>query len=153
MNERFVNVFVNGLINYIDHLKRLHADVGTPYLVENKQPLVHDITGIIGVSGHHKGCVYFTAPRNFLRKVAASQGDANIDDDNLLDLCGEIANTIAGNARAEFGKQFMISVPMVVDGMPKSLHLPQNARSYAIPISCSQDSPALIVCLEKSEDL
>jgi len=151
MNERFVNVFVDGLMNYIKHLEKIHADVGTPYLLENTDPILHEVTGIIGVSGTNKGCVYFTATRAILRQIATIQGDDSIDDGGLLDLAGEIANTIAGNARSVFGKQFMISVPSVVEGNENSLHLPADVRSFAIPIEWGDFGPVLIVCLDKDQ--
>ncbi len=150
MNEQFVNVFIDGLVRYFKLMPALGAQIGTPYLVDNQSPVTHDITGIIGISGKHRGVVYFTAPARFLAHVARSQGDQDLSMDNLLDLAGEIANTIAGNARSEFGKQFQISVPLVVEGEPSSLRLPTDVRSYAIPITCQSMGPVLVVCLEKS---
>ncbi|MBM95975.1 MAG: chemotaxis protein CheX [Oceanospirillaceae bacterium] len=151
MNEKFINVFVDGLVNYFQLLQPLDVEIGTPYLVDNQTPVCHDITGIIGISGKHKGVVYFTAPTAFLAQVAKVQGDQDVSTDNLLDLSGEIANTIAGNARSEFGKQFQISVPLVVEGDPTNLRLPTDVRSYAVPMRCQSMNPVLVVCLERSE--
>ena len=36
--------------------------------------------------------------------------------DNILDLVGEVANTISGNARKVFGREFLISVPVMIEG-------------------------------------
>jgi len=151
MKEKFVNVFVDGLVNYFQLLQPLEVEVGTPYLVDQKTPVSHDITGIIGISGKHRGVVYFTAPTSFLAHVARIQGDPDVSADNLLDLAGEIANTIAGNARSEFGKQFQISVPLVVEGEPANLRLPGGVRSYAIPMRCQGVTPILVVCLERDD--
>ena len=148
MNEEFVNVFVKGMMKYIEHIPDIEAEVGAPYLVENDKPVSYDITGIIGISGERKGCVYFTAPRIFLSHMLVLQGEKNLSDENLLDLSGEIANTISGNARADFGKNFLISVPVVVEGAPKNVHLPQGVRSFAIPINWRSYTPLLIVSLE-----
>ena len=43
--------------------------------------------------------------------------------DNILDLVGEVANTISGNARKVFGREFLISVPVMIEGaVDKILH-------------------------------
>lgn len=148
MNEEFVNVFVAGMMRYLGHLPEVSAEVGTPYLIEADEPIHYDITGIIGISGERKGCVYFTAPRIFLSHLLATQGETDLSDDNLLDLSGEIANTIAGNARSDFGKNFQISVPLVVEGQPKGVHLPVGIRSFAIPVSWRSYTPLLVVAVE-----
>ena len=148
MNEEFVSVFVKGMMKYIEHIPDIEAEVGAPYLIENDKPVSYDITGIIGISGERKGCVYFTAPRIFLSHMLVLQGEKNLSDENLLDLSGEIANTISGNARADFGKNFLISVPVVVEGAPKNVHLPAGVRSFAIPITWRSYTPLLIVSLE-----
>jgi Chemotaxis phosphatase CheX len=88
---------------------RLSAEVGTPYLSETNETLAYDMTGIIGISGGRKGVVYFTAPTNMLRSVLINMGERDVTHDMRLDLVGEIANTIAGNARAEFGSEFRAS--------------------------------------------
>ena len=53
-----------------------------------------------------------------------------MSEELLVDLVGEVANTISGNARYVFGKDFMISVPVVIEGAPSSIHLPKDLRSY-----------------------
>jgi len=149
MNEEFVNVFVDGMMRYLEHIPNVDSTVGTPYLMDTDSPTHYDITGVIGVSGDRKGCVYFTAPRVFLSHLLATQGETDLSDDNLLDLSGEIANTIAGNARSDFGKNFQISVPVVVEGAPSGMHLPKGIRSFAIPITWRKYTPILVVALEQ----
>jgi len=68
--------------------------------------------------------------------------------ENIVDLVGEVANTISGNARTEFGKDFMISVPTMTEGAPSKAHLPEHLRSYVIPIYRKGYSAAVVVCLE-----
>ena len=149
MNEEFVNVFVEGMMRYLGHLPDVSAVVGTPYLIDTDDPVHYDITGIIGISGERKGCVYFTAPRVFLSHLLATQGETDLSDDNLLDFSGEIANTIAGNARSDFGKNFQVSVPLVVEGRPTGVHLPAGVRSFAIPIAWRKYTPLLVAALEQ----
>jgi chemotaxis protein CheX len=58
-----------------------------------------------------------------------------------------VANTISGNARRDFGKNFVISVPTVIAHDPDKVSAP-HARSYVIPINWRTHSAKLVVCLE-----
>jgi chemotaxis protein CheX len=67
--------------------------------------------------------------------------------ENMCDLVGEVANQISGNARRDFGNQFMISVPRVVAGHGEHV-TPPNTRSFVIPINWRSHSAQLVVCLD-----
>ena len=148
MHEKSIEVFVEGLTNYFEKSTETDINVGSPYLNDNSSPIAFDFTGIIGISGNSKGCVYFTAPRIFLKHLLISQGEIETHDENLFDLVGEVANTISGNARNTFGHHFMISVPIMVQGAPEKLHFANSSRSYVIPVYWKAYSAALVVCLD-----
>ncbi|PID64655.1 MAG: chemotaxis protein CheX [Gammaproteobacteria bacterium] len=132
---------------YFTKVNNTGVTIGTPYIVENSTPAAHDMTGIIGVSGPYKGCVYYTAPKVLLTHLLASIGENDFSEENVRDLIGEITNIIAGNAREEFGKEFMISVPVVISGTPDNIQLPQGARSFVIPIYWKSYESLLVVSL------
>jgi len=75
-------------------------------------------------------------------------GETELTEENMADLVGEVANTISGNARRDFGKDFMISVPQVVAGEPDKVATPDNVRSFVIPINWRSHAAQLVVCLE-----
>jgi len=150
MSEQAIKVFIDGVVNYFGHTSDKDVKVGTPYLVENTQPTAFDYTGVIGISGPYKGTVYFTAPSILLKHLLLSIGEEDTSLENIMDIVGEVANTISGNARTEFGKEFMISVPVMVKGAPSGIHLPPDLRSYVIPIYWKAYSAAVVVCLEFS---
>jgi len=149
MFEDTLKVFIDGVINYFQHTSDKDVKVGSPYLVDNSQPTAFDYTGIIGISGPQKGTVYFTAPTILMKHLLLSIGEKDTSQANILDLVGEVANTISGNARTEFGHDFMISVPIMIEGAPGQIHLPEHLRSYVIPIYWKAYSAAVVVCLEK----
>jgi chemotaxis protein CheX len=60
---------------------------------------------------------------------------------------GEVANTISGNARRDYGKEFVISVPEVVSGASDEVELPSGTRPYVIPINWRSHAARLVVCL------
>ncbi len=147
MSEQTLQVFIDGVVRYFDHIEDSAVKVGTPYLVENNEPAAFDVTGIIGVTGPYRGCVYFTAPRILVKHLLLQMGENDTRTEHVFDLVGEVANTISGNARSEFGKAFNISVPVVLEGAPDSIYLPSNSRSYVIPIYWKTYNAAVVICL------
>ena len=148
MNENDLKVFIKGAINYFSQMSDSPAIIQTPYLEETNVAITHEFTGIIGISGKKKGCVYFTAPNSLLKHLLLGIGEVNTSMDALSDLVGEVANTISGNARSYFGTEFMISVPVVVTGKTKKIKLPTNIRSYVIPVNWRDYEAAIVISLE-----
>ena len=149
MKEQKLQVFIDGVQNYFNQMNKDEIIVGTPYLVENEMPAAHDYTGIIGISGVSKGVVYFTAPHALLEHLLILMKEEDRSEENLTDLVGEVANTIAGNARSEFGEEFNISVPIVIRGAPDEILLPRKDRSFVIPIEWKSYHAAIVICLRK----
>lgn len=148
MKEQKLQVFVDIVKHYFDQFSTEELVVDTPYLLDNQQPKVHDYTGVIGISGEQKGVVYFTASRSLLDGILDSMGETDKCEDNYVDLAGEVANTISGNARKEFGHQFHISVPLVFRGDPESIILPKNERSFIIPITWKGKAGEIVICIQ-----
>ncbi len=148
MDERRVQVFLQNISHYLKQTTDRELSVGTPYLSDNRSPEAYDFTGIINISGSQRGCVYFTAPQAMLKHMLLALGESDLGSRNLRDLVGEVANTLSGNARREFGERFMISVPQVVGGRPDLKLLPLDLRSYVIPIFCKRYQAAVVVGLD-----
>jgi chemotaxis protein CheX len=149
MSEQTLQVFIDGVIRFFHHTNDREIKVGTPYLAENNKPAAYDVTGIIGISGPYRGCVYFTAPRILLKHLLLSIGELDTSNEHIVDLVGEVANTISGNARSSFGHEFMISVPVMIEGAPSAIHLPPLLRSYVIPVYWKSYHAAVVICLEQ----
>jgi chemotaxis protein CheX len=148
MLEDTLQVFIDGIKNYFAHTNEPEVKIGTPYLVDNNAPESADYTGIIGVSGPNKGCVYFTSPKILLKHLLLSIGESETHEENMVDLVGEVANTLSGYARRTFGKSFMISVPVVIEGVPSAIHLPRKLRSYVIPVTWKSYNASVVICLQ-----
>ena len=149
MKKEKLKIFLAIITNYFDQLDDEPLIVKTPYLSAEKQPKVYDYTGIIGISGVQKGVVYFSATTGLLTCILQSLGEVDTSEENLIDLAGEVANTIAGNARTEFGSEFHISVPLVFKGVPQSIILPKNERSFIIPIVWRDQVGEIVLCFQK----
>lgn len=148
MTEADIQVFIDGVKRYFENSVSLAAQVSTPYLVNSTEAPAEDFTGIIGVSGGRKGCVYFSAPRAMLQHLLLGLGEPTVTSELMRDLVGEVANTVSGNARAVFGSDFMISVPVVVQGRPENLQLPKQLKAFVVPFQWQSYSAMLVVCLE-----
>ena len=148
MHESDLRVFVEGTMNYFQTTCKRPACVGSPYLVDRDSSVVSEYTGVIGISGKRKGSVYFTAPGDILKDVLEDISENDTSHENMCDLVGEIANTISGNARREFGKEFMISVPVIVSGESPRILNPKGLRSFVVPIEWNHNSCHLVICLE-----
>lgn len=111
MKEDDLQVFLTGVQNYFTQMAGEEVFVGTPYLSENTMPAAQEYSGVIAITGRHKGIVYFTSPGDMIRRLLVLMGEPDISESNMMDLVGEVANTIAGNARKKFGERFEISVP------------------------------------------
>ena len=142
-----LQVFIDSTRDYFSVSTGLDAEVGTPYLIESERPIVNEFTGLIGVSGVRKGCVYVTASKAMLKGMLVRMGVKTLGADEISDLVGEIANTISGAARREFGGQFHISVPIVVSGETDQVRLPKSIKCYAIPITWKSYNASLVIGL------
>lgn len=148
MTNTELATFVEGTTRYFETAANQPASVGSPYLVQEGRPTVQEFTGMINIAGKRRGVVYFTASRPMLTVLLMRMGETELTQENMVDLVGEVANTISGNARRDFGKDFMISVPTVLAGDPKAVVTPENVRSFVIPINWRSHSAQLVVCLD-----
>jgi chemotaxis protein CheX len=147
MSEEELQIFIDSITNYFDQITGAKATVETPYL-RGKDQVVQDFTGVIGISGKSKGAVYYTASRELLVELLTATVGEEPTDEWLLDLVGEVANTLSGNARKRFGANFMISVPVTIKGA-EEVRMPETIKSFVIPITWQNQRSYLIVCLEQ----
>jgi chemotaxis protein CheX len=147
LNEAEIRTFLDGAVHYFEVSARQPVAVGVPYLVTTGAPPVHDFTGVISVSGKRKGTVCFTAPRSMLMVLLMRMNEPDTSEANMRDLVGEVANTISGNARRDFGRDFSISAPSIVEASAGPLPLPDDMRPVVIPLNWRSHSARLIVCL------
>jgi chemotaxis protein CheX len=148
LQEQELKTFVEGTTNYFEVAAQQPASIGSPYLVTDGQPAVHDYTGMITITGKREGVVYFTAPRAMLTVLLMKMQESDFSHETMRDLVGEVANTISGNARRDFGRDFVISVPSVVAGERPDIPQTPGLRSFVIPINWRSHSAKLVVALK-----
>jgi len=149
MKSENLTVFVDGIANFFQTVTQTPATVGTPFLIQDINEYLNDFTGIIGITGNHKGSVFFTTTRRLAVHLLSDMGVMTTRDDKLLDLVGEVCNTVSGNARREFGDQFMLSTPVMIQGRSENVKVYDVASIYVIPIVWRDLNANLIINLNE----
>ncbi len=142
-----LSVFIDSVVAFFAQIGERLDDIDTPYLNPNSAPVAYDYTGVINITGPLKGSVYVSASSSMLRKLLQVMQEPDITLVLMKDLVGEIANTVSGNARSEFGSAFIISPPRILEGAPNSNFLPQDERSYVIPFHWAGDNGVIGICV------
>ena len=149
INQSDMQVFIRGASGYFEQLP-VKAEVGMPYLKDLEIPTL-DFSAAIGISGPRRGCVYYTAPHEMTRRLAADFGEIDTSDTLCADMVGEIANIIAGNACEELGASFMISVPVILVGRSQQMRFREGVPTFLIPIFWRGFKSLLVICLEDTD--
>ncbi|MGF1656657.1 MAG: chemotaxis protein CheX [Verrucomicrobiales bacterium] len=142
-----LQVFLHSITRYFEKITGHIAEAGLPFAKGDEEFLL-DYTGIIGVSGKYRGAVCFTADLDLLVALLTCSGERDLRVTMAEDAVGEVANVIAGNARSHFGPQFLISVPVVVKGKPKSVNITSRNNNFVIPILWRKHRAYLLVGFE-----
>jgi chemotaxis protein CheX len=147
MDDQDIQVFITGVRRYFESLRTdARVVIEPPFIKDQERPLL-EYTGIIGISGKAHGAVCFTANGVMLEKILGLLNESPSGREMLCDLVGEIANTLSGNAREEFGRDFLISVPVVATEKDFGFRFPEDGRNYVIPIIWQTQKAYLLVCL------
>lgn len=148
MKEEEIQVFIRGTINYFEKVTDIKAELGIPYTKGTDQ-IILDYSGHIGISGNRKGGLYITCPRAMLEDVTKKiLLTDDVDDQSVFDMIGEIANTIAGNARTSFGSEFNISVPTIFKGKPDNFRIVLRTPVVVLPIDWKGHHAFLVVGID-----
>ena len=149
LNEAEIKVFTDAVRHYFAQLTREPASVRGAYLERGGEATpVYDYSGQISVSGALRGSVTLSAPRAMIRHLLVALHETDQSEENLRDTVGELANTLAGNARKHFGESMEISVPVTSSGA-----LPGGGgareRPYVIMVNWKTYNASLVVDLER----
>ena len=142
-----LGVFLSSISAFFAQIGDTQIAIDTPYLHDNKSAIGYDYSGIIKITGPLEGYVYVSAPSTMLRAVIKVMGESDSSLGMMKDLLGEMANTISGNARTEFGADFIIAPPEIVEGAPSVAYLPKERNSYITPFSWSGHQAVIGICI------
>lgn len=102
----------------LDYFAKLAPDdppqVDEPFL-QFGEPELDDFTSLVEIRGEYHGCVFLSSPTAMLQELLAVNGESEISERTLRDMCRELANVLAGNASKAFAGNWEISVPISFD--------------------------------------
>ena len=140
MDARYINPFIESVCNTFETMCSLKVRVGKPALSACKGHQT-DVSAVIGFSGDAAGSVAVCYPFASASKIATSFAGIEItpDHSDFGDALGELANMIAGGAKAKLdGLSINISLPSVVIG--ERQHISASRTSPRLFIPCSTDA-------------
>lgn len=149
INETDARIFIESVTHYFEQITGHAAEIRTAYLANDKLPHF-EYTGLINFSGQFKGSVYFSATSMMAARMLLAMRESDTSNNNLLDIVGEVANTIAGNARRHFGAGLEISTPTTTFGNGFNLTTPTRARPFAIELQWQHSEAVVVVDLENN---
>lgn len=149
ISENDTRVFLDAVTQYFGHLTGEPATIRAAYLAQATLPRF-DYTGLITLSGQFRGCVYFSASSLMAARLLLALREPDTGNANLLDIVGEVANTIAGNARKYFGAGLEISTPLTIHGHADDIKAAVRARPFAIELHWQRSEAVVVVDLEKA---
>lgn len=148
MNEQDLAVFTNAVKHYFLQTTNEPAEIRAAYLGDAEKLVPSQYTGLITLSGMFRGCVHFTAPYTMLLQMLVILGEPDRSESQLLDVVGEIVNTIAGNARKHFGAGLEISVPVTIRGTSDSIRAAVRTRPFVISLHWRNQDAMVVVDIE-----
>lgn len=148
--EEDLRFFADVVKDFFAAATRKPATVSAAYLATEALP-EFEFTGVITLAGAYRGQLRVSAPRVLLRDFVLNQGETDTSERNLLDAVGEIANTVAGNARRRFGAGLDISVPQRLKGMPADGRARVRQHPFVIALRWVHHEALVCVDLEKAD--
>lgn len=115
LKENDLRLFVDSVRRYFQVSTRIEPEITSAYLAVDELE-GHEFNGIVSFSGGYNGHVIVSMPAGALKELLMLQQERDLSDAALLDAVGEVANTLAGNARKHFGPGLEISVPVRLQG-------------------------------------
>ncbi len=148
MNVEYINPFVAATVNVFGTMLSCPLTRGKILVRQQDQP-EYAISGLIGLTGSATGLVVLSIDQNLTFRAAEvllGEKTTTITAD-VVDMVGELANMIAGAAKADLAEfDLSVSLPTVIVGTNHVIGFPSTARPICIPFESSWGP----LCLEVS---
>jgi chemotaxis protein CheX len=135
MRADYINPFIASLSHTFRTMLNCEIHRG-PLQLKSQSALKFPISGVIGLSGKAVGTVVINLSEAVAIKAAAVMLMMDIEqiDEEVIDAVGEIANMVAGAAKAELAEyELSISLPNVVTGSQHDIRFPSNVTPICVP--------------------
>ena len=144
LSENDLRLFVDSIKHYLSTTTRQEPQITSAFLGTGDID-GFEFNGIVTFSGSYNGQVVVSMPAKLVRELLLLQHETDLSDGNLLDAVGEIANTLAGNARKTLGSGQEISVPIKMQG---ALGIKARVRKHPFVITLRWNHHEAMVCVD-----
>ena len=134
MQVEYINPFLKSLVNTFSTMLNCSPRRGMIGLAQKGNR--HPISGVIGLSGRAVGVVVINLSEELALKAASTMllAESTEVNDDVLDAVGELANMVAGRAKAELDEfDLSISLPSVITGRDHEIRFPSGAQALSVP--------------------
>ncbi len=135
MRAEFINPFVSATQNVFQTMLGKSLVRGPLSLAQNHTP-VHEVSGLIGLTGQCQGMVIVNIGRDTAMSAAGIMLGETMTEMNadVVDAIGELTNMIAGAAKAQLEAfQLNIGLPTVITGSNNQVSFPSKSPTITIP--------------------
>ena len=154
MDPAYTVAFVQSLQDVANKVLNMPVKVGKPK-IHRSPSSGHDISAIIGLSGEVSGFVAISLSQGMAAEMVGRFVGMEVspDDPDFTDGVGEIANMIAGGAKARFAadRTISISCPSVVIGTNHKVAQQGEMPAIELPIETNSGEMLIIVVIRESE--
>lgn len=135
MRVEFINPFVSATLDVFRVMLACEL-TREPLIAKREHTPMHEVSGLIGLSGACRGMVVVSVGRETAIRAAEIMLSSRPDglDADVMDAIGEITNMIAGAAKAQL-EQYSLSIglPTVITGKCQTITFPSGATPIGIP--------------------
>lgn len=139
MRADYINPFISSLVTTFEKMVGCSLTRGTLYLRCDETKL-HDVSGVIGLSGLAQGTVVLSLEKKVAQQAAATLlmcDAATLSENELVDAVGELTNMVSGSAKARLEEyELSISLPSVVMGAGHLIRFPSDVTPICVPFTC-----------------
>lgn len=139
MDVRFINPFIASTKTVFKTMAGTDIAIGKPYMIKANEEQSADVSAVIGLSGDAVGCVVLSLPIQTACNLSSQFAGTTLTQDHpdFSDALGELANMVAGQAKARFeGLNVSISLPSVIVGKEHVVSQSKAKPRLALPCSC-----------------
>ena len=152
MRVEYINPFIKSTLNMFKTMINLVPEQGKPFL-KTDDTVSHDVSGIIGLTGQASGSVILSFSNEAALKIVSAFIGMEMKeiDPDVTDAIGELANMVAGGAKAElnkFGFNISVSIPNIIVGGDHRITKPKDVPCISIPFKTEHGDFSVDVSLK-----
>ena len=153
MVTEVIDAVVAGIGDYFKVVAGDDAEIENSYEKKPNDLIQLAYTGLVGISGDIKGGIYITCDKNLLEEVTRvimHSDTSKLDEDDISDMVGEMANTICGYVREKLGCAINVSVPVIFKGKVRAFKFKITHPTYIIPFTWHNLEAYIVVGIDSS---